>query len=98
MCNGFGHSLKECPTYKSVRQAVRKCKVLKGGWKAIYNHLYGLGKLDDPYTITHQATPASYAGSTKGRIWELMVQAMTEGEKTMLRTFLGDGPVLMNGR
>ena len=73
LCCGFGHALKECPTYKFVKQAVRRCKVLKGGWKAIYSHLYELGKLEHEYTIEHNATLECYAGSTKGQIWGLMV-------------------------
>ena len=92
LCVGFGHSLKECPTYKYVKQAVRRCKVLKGGWKAIYQHLYELGKLDNRYTIEHPATVASYAGSTKGQIWDLMVSSLTENEKTVLRISLGPQP------
>ena len=92
MCSGFGHALKECPSYKHVRQAVRKCKVLKGGWKAIYSHLYELGKLANAYTITHQATQESYGGSTKGSICNLTIQGMTNNERSMLRLCLGPEP------
>ena len=88
MCNGFGHSLKECPSYKHVKQAVRKCKVLKGGWKAIYSHLYDLGKLEHATTIIHQATQASYGGSTKGSIFDLTIRGMTLAERNMLRISL----------
>ena len=92
LCNGFGHSLKECPSYKHVKQAVRKCKILKGGWKAIYSHLYELGKLTEVSTIQHQATQASYGGSTKGRIFDLTIRAMTDEERSMLRILLGPEP------
>ena len=92
LCTGFGHPLKDCPSYKQVKQAVRRCKILKGGWKAIYSHLYDLGKLDQAGTIQHQATQASYGGSTKGRIYELTIGAMTDGERSMLRIILGPEP------
>ena len=91
LCTGFGHCLKECPTYKMVKKAVRNSKVLKGGWKHIYSALYTMGALTNAQTLIFPATPNCHAGSTKGVILAALVSSMSINEQTIIRTAL---PVL----
>ena len=89
LCTGFGHCLKECPTYKMVKKAVRNSKVLKGGWKFIYSNLYTMGMLTNAATIIFPATPNCHAGSTKGAILSALITAMSAEEQAIVRTAVG---------